>query len=430
MSTQIIVLIVSFVGLGLVRVPIGISMLAAGLLYLIVKGADVGLAAEQVMNAMLQSDVLLAIPMFILCGQLISIGTIGTRLMELAQALVGRIPGGLGHVNILVNVVFASMSGSAVADAAGPGAVLVRMMKKAGYSGGYAGALTAAAATLAPIIPPSIPFILYAVIANVSVGALFAAGVMPGILIAVLLMASVAWQATHRNFPRGEGVALSQFGRILLRSLPPLGLPVLVLGGIRVGAFTPTEGAAVAALYALILVATVYRDVGPAALYESFRTSLVQSASVMTIIIGAFLVNYAVAAEQLPNLLATWFLSMNLSAAGFLTGVMVLFLVLGCFIDTTVMLLVLVPVLLPTARALGIDLVHFGLVVTVNMMIGMLTPPYGVLHFVMSAVTGIPVGEIIREVWFFCGVLLFALLLLMFIPEITLWLPKYLGLMK
>lgn len=430
MSAQLIVLIVAFVALGLVRVPIGISMLTAGLLYLMVKGADVGLAAEQVMNAMLQSDVLLAIPMFILCAQLISVGSIGNRLMVVAQALVGRIPGGLGHVNILVNVVFASMSGSAVADAAGPGAVLVRMMRKAGYTGGYAGALTAAAATLAPIIPPSIPFILYAVIANVSVGALFAAGVVPGILIAVLLMALVAYQATYRNFPRGEGVTLAALPGVLLRAVPPLGLPVLVLGGIRIGAFTPTEGAAVAAFYALVLVTMVYRDVKIADVYESFRISLVQSASVMTIIMGAFLVNYAVAAEQLPNMVAAWFLSMNLTAVGFLSGVMVLFLILGCFIDTTVMLLVLVPVLLPTARALGIDLVHFGLVVTVNMMIGMLTPPYGVLHFVMSAVTGIPVSEIIREIWFFCGVLLFALALLMFIPEITLSLPKYLGLMK
>jgi tripartite ATP-independent transporter DctM subunit len=303
-------------------------------------------------------------------------------------------------------------------------------MRQAGYSGGYAAALTAAAATLAPIIPPSIPFILYAVIANVSVGAMFAAGVVPGALIAVLLMASVAWQARRRAFPRGTGATLAEMPRIALRALLPLGLPVVVLGGIRIGAFTPTEGAAVASLYALVIVTLVFRDVRASAVYESFRTALMQSASVMTIIMGAFLMNYAIAAEQLPNAVAAWFLSMQLSATGFLLGVMALFLVLGCFVDTTVMLLVLVPVLLPTARALGIDLVHFGLVVTVNMMIGMLTPPYGVLHFVMSAVTAIPVREIIAEIWFFCGVLLAALLVLCFVPEITLWLPRHLGLMR
>ncbi|MBL8698586.1 MAG: TRAP transporter large permease [Alphaproteobacteria bacterium] len=430
MSNQLLTLVVAFVALGLMRVPIGIAMLAAGVAYLLVKRADPGLAAEQVMNAMLQSDVLLAIPMFILCAQLIGVGSIGDRLMTLAQSLVGRVPGGLGHVNVLVNVVFASMSGSAVADAAGPGAVLVRLMRQSGYPAGFAAALTAAAATLAPIIPPSIPFILYAVIANVSVGALFAAGILPGILIAVLLMASVVYQAKRRDFPRGEGISLAALPGVLGRSLLPLGLPVLVLGGIRVGAFTPTEGAAVAALYALLLVGAIYRDVGSRDLYESFRTALTQSASVMTIIMGAFLMNYAIAAEQLPNAIAALFLSLDLSATGFLVGVMVLFLILGCFIDTTVMLLVLVPVLLPTARALGIDLVHFGLVVTVNMMVGMLTPPYGVLHFVMAGVTGIPVRDIIREIWFFCWVLLAALLALVFIPEITLWLPRHLGLMK
>ena len=430
MSIQLATLLAAFVGLAAMRVPVGIAMLTAGTAYLLAKGADPGLAAEQVVNAMLQSDVLLAIPMFILCAQLVAGGSIGERLMTLGQAAVGRIPGGLGHVNVLVNVVFASMSGSAVADAAGPGAVLVRLMRSAGYPPGFAGALTAAAATLAPIIPPSIPFLLYAVIANVSVGALFAAGIMPGLMLAVMLMASVAWQASRREFPRGEGISRRDLPRILAGALLPLGLPVLVLGGIRVGAFTPTEGAAVAALYALLLVAFVYRDCRFAEIYESFRTSLLQSASVMAIIMGAFLMNYAIAAEQVPNLLAAWFLSTNPSATGFLLGVMVLFLVLGCFVDTTVMLLVLVPVLLPTARALGIDLVHFGVLVTVNMMIGMLTPPYGVLHFVTSAVTGIPVRDIIREVWFFCGVLLVALLALCFVPEITLWLPRHLGLMK
>jgi tripartite ATP-independent transporter DctM subunit len=368
--------------------------------------------------------------MFVLCGNFISGGSIAPRLMDLARILTGGIRGGLGQVNVLVNVVFAAMSGSAVADAAGPGAVLIRMMRKAGYPAGFSAALTAAAGTLAPIIPPSIPMILYAVIANVSVGALFAAGILPGLLVAAALMLGVAHQARRRDLPRGERVVLGAIPRLVWRGLLPLGLPVVILGGIRVGAFTPTEGAAVAALYALFLVFVVYREMPMREVYAVFRVSLVQSASVMTIIMGAFLVNYAVAADQLGQSIALWLTGMELGRTGFLVAVMVLFLVLGCFIDTAIMLLVLVPMLLPTARLLGVDLVHFGLVVTVNMMIGMMTPPYGVLLFVVSGVTGIPVREIIREAWYFCAILIACLVVLVAFPEISLYLPRSMGLVK
>ncbi|MBM3534991.1 MAG: TRAP transporter large permease [Alphaproteobacteria bacterium] len=430
MSSSMIVLIAVFVGLTLVRIPIGLSMLAGGVAYLLHKGVDPGLAAEQVMGAMLQADVLLAIPMFILCGNFISGGSIAPRLLDLARVLVGGIRGGLGHINVLVNVVFAAMSGSAVADAAGPGAVLIRMMRQAGYPAGFSAALTAAAGTLAPIIPPSIPMILYAVIANVSVGALFASGILPGLMVAAALMAGVAYQARRRGLPKSERVTLAEVPRLAWRGLLPLGLPVVILGGIRIGAFTPTEGAAVAALYALFLVFVVYREMPLSEIYQVFRVSLVQSASVMTIIMGAFLVNYAVAAEQLGQHIALWLTSMNFSAAGFLAALMVLFLILGCFIDTAIMLLVLVPMLLPTARILGVDLVHFGLVVTVNMMIGMMTPPYGVLLFVVSGVTGIPVREVIREAWYFCAILIACLVLLVIFPEISLYLPREMGLIR
>jgi len=430
MTTSIIILIAVFVVLTLARIPIGICMLAGGLSYLLHKGMDTGVAAEQVMNAMLQSDVLLAIPMFILCGNFISGGTIATRMFDFAQVFVGRIRGGLGHINVIVNVVFAAMSGSAVADAAGPGAVLVRIMRKAGYPAGFSAALTAAAGTLAPIIPPSIPMILYAVIANVSVGALFAAGILPGLLVAVALMAGVAWQAWRRGFPMAEPITLAAVPRLFWRALLPLGLPVVILGGIRIGAFTPTEGAGVAALYALLLMFVIYREMTPRQTYAVFRTSLIQSAAVMTIIMGAFLINYAIAAEQLPDTIAQWFTAQQFTQGAFLVAVMVLFLLLGCFIDTAIMLLVLVPVLLPTARLLGVDLVYFGLIVTVNMMIGMMTPPYGILLFVVAGVTGIPAREVIREAWFFCAVLIGCLCVLVAFPEITLFLPRQMGLIK
>jgi tripartite ATP-independent transporter DctM subunit len=430
MSTSILVLVATFVALTISRVPIGLAMIAGGLAYIFHKGLDPGLAAEQIMNAMLQADVLLAIPMFLLCANFVSGGSIAPRMMEVAQLVVGGVRGGLGHVNVLVNVVFAAMSGSAVADAAGPGAVLVRMMRQAGYPAGFSAALTAAGATLAPIIPPSIPFILYAIIANVSIGALFVGGILPGIMIAGSLMLGVAYQARRRGLPSGIRAPLAEAPAIIGRGLLPLGLPVVILGGIRVGAFTPTEGAAVAAAYALLLVAVIYREMPPREIYAVLRASLIQSAAVMIIVMGAFLVNYAVAAEQLPNQIALWFADRDFNALGFLASVMLLFLVLGCFVDTTIMLLVLVPVLLPTARLLGVDLVHFGLVVTVNMMIGMMTPPYGMLLFVVSGVTGIPLREIVRETWFFCGILIACLLILVLVPEITLSLPRAAGLMQ
>jgi tripartite ATP-independent transporter DctM subunit len=422
-----LVLTLLFVGLSVARIPIGLSMIAGGAGYILVKGADTGLVAEQVMNALLQSDVLLAIPMFILCANFIGGGSIGTRLTDLAQLMVGRVRGGLGHVTVLINLVFASMSGSAVADAAGPGAVVVRMMRQAGYPAGFAAALAASAASLAPIIPPSIPLILYAVIANVSVGALFIGGILPGILVAIALMIGVAYKARKRNFPVSDPVPWSQAPRVVGRALLPLGLPVVILGGLRVGAFTPTEGAGIAALYALLLVAAFYREMGPARIYDIFRVSLQQSASIMVIVMGAYLVNYAVAAEQLPNDLARWFTSQEFTATEFLTVVMLLFLVLGGPLETTIMLLVLVPVLLPTARMLGVDMVHFGVVVTVNMVIGMVSPPYGILLAVVAGVSGIPMRDIIRESWFFCGILVVCLAILMYVPEITLFLPRTFG---
>lgn len=428
MTTPFLTLLGVFFGLGLLRVPIGIAMLAGGFAYLLAKGQDPGVATEQVMNALHQSSVLLAIPMFIFAANLMNAGTISERLLRFALALVGRVRGGLGHVNVIVNVIFASMSGSAVADAAGPGAVLIRMMTQDNrYPAGFAAALTASAATLAPIIPPSIPMILYAVIANVSVGALFAAGVIPGLMMAGFLMAGVAWVSHRKQFPKEPPIAIAEYPLIVWRSLLPLALPVVILGGMRIGAFTPTEGAAVAALYAMLLAVVVYRAVSVAQLASIVKTSLAQSASVMVIIAGAFLINYGLTAEQIPLHIAAWFADKQFGANSFLVIVMALFLLLGCFVDTTVMLLVLVPVLLPTARALGIDLVHFGVIVIVNMMIGMLTPPYGVLLFVVNAVTGIPLKAIIGDIWLFCGLLTAALLVMVFVPEIVLWLPRMLA---
>lgn len=411
----------------LLRIPIGFGMLASGVAYLLVKGQDVGLVAEQVLNGLYNSYVLLAVPLFIFAANIMNSGTISERLFAFAHVLVGRLRGGLAQVDILVSVIFSGMSGSAIADAAGPGIVSIRMMTKHGYSPAFAGAITAASATIGPIIPPSIPLVIYAMVSDTSVGALFLGGVIPGLLMALSLMIGVQLVAKRRKLPRSEALPPKELPRVLVRGLLPLSLPVVLLGGIYSGAFTPTEAAAVAALYALFLAGVVYGRLSWRRLYQILIESSKSSASVTLIVASAFFINYAFAAEQVPTMLAAWLSGFQLSPTEFLLGVNLLFLVLGCFLDTSIMLLVLVPMLLPAARALGVDLVHFGVMVVVNMMIGMVTPPFGMLLYVINALAGVPLREMIRESWVFIGVLMVALLVITLVPQTVLWLPQALG---
>jgi len=427
MSQALMVLLVMLVVTLVLRLPIGFGMLISGVSYLVFKRQDLGLVAEQVLNGLYNSYILLAVPLFIFAASVMNSGTVSERLFDFALAIVGRLRGGLAHVNIIVSVIFSGMSGSAIADAAGPGIVSIRMMQKNGYSAEFAGALTAASSTIGPIIPPSIPLVIYAMVSGASVGALFLGGVIPGLLMAVALMLAVQVVAAKRNLPRGEKMALQAYPRILLRGILPLTLPVVLLGGIYTGIFTPTEAASVAALYALFLSSLVYRALSWRRLYEILVESSKASASVTLIIASAFVINYAFTAENVPGLVAAWLTGMELSPLGFLLLVNVLFLVLGCFLDTSIMLLVLVPILLPTAKLLGIDLVHLGVVLAVNMMIGLVTPPFGMLLFVINALAGVSLKGMIREAWLFIGVLLVALVLMTVFPQIVLWLPHQMG---
>ena len=369
--SQALVLLLFMLTLTLVlRLPIGFGMLISGVSYLVFKRQDLGLAAEQVLNGLYNSYILLAVPLFIFAASVMNSGTVSERLFEFALAIVGRVRGGLAHVNIIVSVIFSGMSGSAIADAAGPGIVSIRMMQKNGYSAEFAGALTAASSTIGPIIPPSIPLVIYAMVSSASVGALFLGGVIPGLMMALALMVAVHFIAVKRNFPRGARMALNDYPRVLLRGFLPLTLPVVLLGGIYTGIFTPTEAAAVAALYALFLASVVYRALSWRRLYEILVESSKASASVTLVIASAFVINYAFTAENVPVLVANWLTGMQLRPLSFLLLVNVLFLVLGCFLDMSIMLLVLIPIILPTAKLLGIDLVHLGVVLAVNMMIG------------------------------------------------------------
>ncbi|WP_280153944.1 TRAP transporter large permease [Piscinibacter sp. XHJ-5] len=424
LATLLIVLVVCMA----LRTPVGFSMLAGGIAYLVAKRQDLGLVAEQVGNGLYNSYVLLAVPLFVLAANLMNAGTVSERLFDFCRIVVGRLRGGLAQVDILVSVIFSGMSGSAIADAAGPGLVTIRqMLKKPEYSPGFAGAVVVASATIGPIIPPSIPMVIYALVSGASVGALFLAGVVPGLLMAVMLMIAVQVIATRRQMPREAPIPLSRWPELIFRGALPLSLPVVLLAGIYSGVFTPTEAAAVAALHALLLAGVVYRALSWRTLFGVLLESTRSSAVITMIIAGAFMLNYAFTSEGVPQLLASWVDGRDLTPLQFMLLINVAFLVLGCFLDTSVMLLVFVPMLIPTAKALGIDLVYFGVVVVVNMMIGLVTPPFGMLLFVTNALAGIPIPAMLREGWPFLLMLLLVLLVITVFPQIVLWLPQSMG---
>lgn len=428
MTLGITVLVCTLVAGMLLRMPIGFSMLASGFAYLLVTHQDLGLVAEQVGNGLYNSYVLLAVPLFVFAANIMNAGTVSERIFDFCRILVGRMRGGLAQVDILVSVIFSGMSGSAIADAAGPGLVTIRqMLKKPEYSRGFAGAVVVASATLGPIIPPSIPMVIYALVSGASVGALFLGGVVPGFLMAVLMMGVVHVIAVKRNMPRDEPVPRSQWAGLIFRGALPLSMPIVLLGGIYSGVFTPTEAAAVAALHALILAAVVFRALTWRSFWGVVMESTRGSAVITLILAGSFMLNYAFTAEGVPQAMAAWVEGMHLSRIHFLLLVNVMFLVLGCFLDVSVLLLVFVPMLLPATKLLGIDLVHFGVLVVLNMMIGLIHPPFGMLLFVTKALTGIPIGEMVKEGWPFLAMLLLLLLAITVFPQIVLWLPQTMG---
>ena len=428
MSLPLIIMLAALIALLIMGSEIGPAMIASGILYLLLSGQDPGLAAEAIMSGLYNSFVLLAVPLFIFAANVMNAGTISDRLMNFSLALVGRLRGGLAQVNIMSSLIFSGMSGSAIADAAGMGKVMVSMMLKNGrYPPGFAAAITGASATIGPIIPPSIPMVLYAMVSDQSVGALFLGGVVPGLLMTGALMTTVWIIARRRHFPTEAIIPWRDYPLIVVRGIPPLFMPGILLGGIYGGIFTPTEAAAVAGLYALLLAGVVYRALGLQTLSRILADTVRSSSVIALIIAGAFIINYVIVSEQIPNQLAVWLQNFDLSPALFLLLVSALFLLLGCVLDAMTMLLVIVPIVLPTLKALEIDLVHFGVVVVVNMMIGLITPPYGVLLFVLNSLTGIPLRDIIREIWIFIAILLASLLLMIIFPDIVLWLPRVTG---
>lgn len=428
MTLGFLLLVVILLAVAAIGVPIAFAKLVAGFLYLIATGQDIGLAAGAILETFLQSFLILAVPLFIFSANVMNAGGISDRILQFCLVLVGRFRGGLAHVNVVASLIFAGMSGSAIADAAGVGRVIITMMTRDGrYTPGFAAAITAASATIGPIIPPSIPMVLYALVSGQSVGYLFLGGVVPGALMALTLMIAIAIIARKRNFPVEDPVPLARVPGLTARAFPALLLPVILLFSIYGGATTPTEAAAIAAAYALLLALTLYRSLSFRGLYDVIIESSKSSATVALIVGAAFLFNYAVAAENVPRELANWFATLDISPLMFLIVVNLVFLALGCLFDVPTVLLIVVPLLLPTAISLEIDLVHFGVVAVVNTMIGLITPPYGVLLFVINGITGIPLRDIIREIWVFIAVLVVALFTMVIFPDLVLWLPRQFG---
>jgi tripartite ATP-independent transporter DctM subunit len=413
--------------LSVLGAPIGLSMIGGSIVYLWVSGQDIGLAAEQVLQGLYNSFTLLAIPLFILAASLMNVGSLSDRLLSFCLALVGRFRGGLGHVNVFSSLIFSGMSGSAVADAVGVGRLITEMMTKAGrYTPSYAAAITAATACIGPIVPPSIPMVLYALVAEVSVGHLFLAGFIPGLLMAAVMAGVNSWMARRRNFPVEPAVPLRELPGVTWRALPALMMPVVLLGGIYGGVMTPTEAAAVAAAYAL-LAGWLLRSIALRDIWDALRSSARSTASVGVLIAGALVFNYVVTRENIPDAISAWLQGFELSQVGFLLLINVLLLVLGCLLDASTILLVIVPILIPAAQAMGVDMVHFGLVVVMNLMIGLITPPYGILLFVMAGITRAPMLAIVRDLAPFLAALIGALLFLTYMPDLVLWLPRLFG---
>jgi len=425
----IISILVTLCLLILFGVPIAVALgvVAAGTMWA-TAGTDLFLILIQRIYAGTTSFPLLAIPFFILSGNLMNTGGMTERIFAVAHLIVGRIRGGLGHVNVLASMLFAGMSGSAVADAAGLGLVEIKAMRKAGYTPRFAATLTAVSSTIGPVIPPSIPFVIYGSLANVSVGALFLAGIVPGVLMGLALMAMVALVAKRQNLPVGEPrPPMPDALRILGDALPAMAMPPLILGGIFGGIVTPTEAAVVAAGYAFLLGKFFYREMSfaalPAILWESGR----QTAQVMFIIAASAPFAWVLIQQEIPNAVIASLFNLSQEPWVVLLIVNVILFVLGMFIEGVAIIIIAFPILLPVMMQIGIDPVHFGVVMVLNIMIGLVTPPVGLCLYVVSEVGKVPIGEIAAEMWPYVLALILVLMVVTYVPMLSLALPHALG---
>jgi tripartite ATP-independent transporter DctM subunit len=366
---------------------------------------------------------LLAVPFFILAGNLMNTAGITERIFGFAKALVGWMRGGLGHVNIGASVLFAGMSGAAVADAGGLGAIEIKAMRDARYDPGFAVGITAASSTIGPIIPPSLPMVIYGVVAGASIGQLFAAGLIPGLLMALALMVMVAWFARVRGYPRDASFQLGRLGRTFTRAFLSLMTPVIIVGGILSGAFTPTEAAIAACAWALFLGLVVYRTLTWRRFVRVSFDTIETTAVVLLIVAAASIFAWILTSNRVPEQFAALLLAVSDNPIVILLLINLILLLAGCFLETVAAITILVPVLLPVAMEMGVDPVHFGVIMVLNLMIGLLTPPIGMVLYVLSRVAKLPFERCVAATAPFLVPLGVVLLLITFVPALTMWLP-------
>ena len=428
MSPSLILLISVCIYLA-IGVPVAFALGLSTVTALVISDAYPMLVLLKETFTGIDSFPLMAVPFFILAAELMSGGSLTEVLLKFAGQFVGHKRGGLGYTNVVSLTFFSGISGSALADAAGPGSMLIRMMDKAGYSRAYAAALTASTAIVGPIIPPSIIMIIYALADdNVSVGSLFIAGIIPGILIAVAMCIVNYWVSKQRNY-KGDGQfpSAAEMLSTTWKALPAILLPALILGGMRAGWFTPTEASVVAVFYALVCGKYVYRTLEWKAVPDILSRSALLTASVLLIIGTSASFAWILTIEGMPQTVANWITGMNLSVWGFLIVINIFLLIFGIFIEPLPGVMVLVPILAPVAAKLGVDPIHFAMIVIFNLTLGMITPPVGGLLFVTSNVSKVPLSDLTRELKPFLWAHGVVLVLLTFVPALSNWLPHAMG---
>ena len=431
MNTPLLVFIISFVLVFILRIPIAAGMLMSSIFYFsLAQGplADVGLVATQFLTSLNSSFVLIAVPLFVFMAEIMNSGKVTDMIFSFASTIVGRRKGGLGHVNVVASIIFSGMTGSALADASGLGMMEIKAMKEHGYDDGFSCAITAASATIGPVFPPSIPMIFYSMLSGASVGALFMGGMIPGLLVGIALMIYIAFISNKRNYARGQAVVFRDLCLISFKAAPALFSVIVLLGGIYSGIVTPTEAGALASLYAIIISVLVYRAIG----WEDFYNvvlSTVRTTGVLSMLVGAaYVFSYIVAIEHIPDVVATWLLEVTQNKYVLLLLINIVFLILGMFVDTMCIILVFIPIVLPLVTQLGIDPVHFGVVITLNMMIGLSTPPFGMLLFVVSGISDTPLKKVITEIMPMLLVLFTVLFIVTYVPPIVTFIPSLMGL--
>ncbi len=417
------VMIVTF----LMGLPIALDLIAAAVVYLLVGGMDIGIVAEQISQSMYNNYTILAVPMFVLMANLMNGASISNKLFDFCKAFIGKKKGALAYVNILCSMIFAGMSGSAVADASGIGNIEIKAMNDEGYDSGFSAAITAASSTVGPIIPPSIPMVIYSTLSGASIGALFLGGIVPGVFLCAFLAVYVWWVSNKRNYPSGQKYTVKEFLRFTLNAIPALFTVVILFAGIYGGVMTPTEAGAVAALYALLVAMFFYRSLTLKGLWIALRDTALQTGTITIMTAASVVMSYMVAREGVSVAIANWVLGLTTNKYLLLLIVNIIFLILGMFLDVSVLQYVFIPLILPIISELGVNLVHFGVTIVLNMMIGLSSPPFGMCLFVSSSLAKAKVATVSKEILPMVGVMIAALLILTYVPEITLFLPRIFG---